>query len=304
MIQKTLFVYPLPISALVFSILIFISEITFSQPNAWKKTGGPPGGTAWCFATNSTGWLFAGNDYYGVFKSNDFGEHWISTGPGLPNSMIYSLVVNKNGVIYAGTDGSGVYRSTNNGDTWISSSIGLSIASVYCLAIDSAGAIYAGSVNGVGFFSRSDDDGLSWKRADNSAGWSVGSIVVNSKGHIFISTFSEILRSTDKGTTWIKADHSLRDIRGITVDRNDNLFVGGWENNHIYKSTDNGDDWNLLSNDSTGTEVWSIAFDSHNHIFAAIQGRGVYRSLDGGLTWSLSNSGLVSKELVALTVNG
>lgn len=92
--------------------------------------------------------------------------------------------------------------------------------------------------------------------------------------------------------------------------------------NGIYKSTDNGQSWELLQSTTSGTPttgptngdfdfVWDIVVDhtdnSKDVLFAAVI-NGIYKSEDGGTTWALSlgdtASGLSEYTTVQITDNG
>jgi hypothetical protein len=66
----------------------------------------------------------------------------------------------------------------------------------------------------------------------------------------------------------------------------------------IFKSIDNGDHWTYVSADfftsanSINTRVRGIAINSSGHVFAGLEGAGVWRSTNGGTNWSPINTGL------------
>jgi hypothetical protein len=62
--------------------------------------------------------------------------------------------------------------------------------------------------------------------------------------------------------------------------------------NGIYRSADQGANWDLTT--ITGTRVWQVGFDPRpgNVAYAALAGRGVQRSDDGGKTWTDASQGL------------
>jgi len=130
-----------------------------------------------------------------------------------------------------------------------------------------------------------------------------------------------IWKSTDGGQSWIKKTRSedlhsvmcvIQDIRAgkehIWYSGTGEYIGTGGEKSRlignsplggdgIFKSTDNGETWNLLPSTSTGDpvnldqdfdHVWYLAIDTTNYeqdeIYAAVYG-SIYRSVDGGGTW-------------------
>jgi photosystem II stability/assembly factor-like uncharacterized protein len=119
-----------------------------------------------------------------------------------------------------------------------------------------------------------------------------------------------VFKSTDTGLTWVsvfdnQANLSVGDI-GIDPVHPDTLYVGtgeanGGHNNFpgggVYKSTDGGNSWQFVGLENTAS-IGRIIVDPSNtqRIFLAAVGsyflpnpeRGIYKSEDGGLTWTQS----------------
>lgn len=117
-----------------------------------------------------------------------------------------------------------------------------------------------------------------------------------------------VFKSTDMGYTWFPVfdDQAILTIGDIGIDPNnpDIIYVGtgeanGGHNNFpgggVYKSTDAGSSWELIGLENT-VSIGRVVVDpsNSNRIFVAAQGsyfttnpeRGVYRSEDGGNTWT------------------
>jgi photosystem II stability/assembly factor-like uncharacterized protein len=91
-------------------------------------------------------------------------------------------------------------------------------------------------------------------------------MVMNKKGDLFAGTYtSSVFRTTDSGNTW------LRKSTGIPV-KNSN--------------------W-----------IMSLEINSQNHVFAAVLGGGVYRSLDDGDHWHPVNNRLETGRYNALVID-
>ena len=139
--------------------------------------------------------------------------------------------------------------------------------------------VLAGSVNG-GIW-RSTNGGMNWSRA-----WSL---------------------ATNLAITWIAQDkrpgftNEWYCTTGEPIGASSSANGGGgyYLGNGIYKSTDNGLTWNVLSNTSSGTPhsfdnvldlMYKIDIDDHDStvaiLYAACYG-AIYRSSNGGGTWSI-----------------
>ncbi len=87
----------------------------------------------------------------------------------------------------------------------------------------------------------------------------------------------------------------LSSITGFTADPNDPKTLLSASANSIYKSTDAGSTWSLLSTPST-SPIRSLAIDpsSSQTMYAGTDAQGVLKSTDGGLNWTAVNNGMVT----------
>jgi photosystem II stability/assembly factor-like uncharacterized protein len=122
-----------------------------------------------------------------------------------------------------------------------------------------------------------------------------------------------VWKTTDRGKTWNpKTDNEISLATGaIAIDPNNHLvlYVGTGEGNFagdsyygsgVLKTTDGGNSWTTLGQTTfKGARFSRIAVNSTT-IFAATT-FGVYRSLDGGLTWTQMTNGLPA---ISATIRG
>ena len=146
-----------------------------------------------------------------------------------------------------------------------------------------------------------------------------------------------MFRSTDAGMSWSMTTHpnQLHNVTCVSQDTRpgkENIWYFGsgelrgssasggeayYQGNGIYKSIDGGLSWDSLSSTATNTPhsfdndfdfIWNIVTDPSNDsldvIYAATYG-SIYRSADGGASWSKSiNGGNAYHNNVAITSNG
>lgn len=111
---------------------------------------------------------------------------------------------------------------------------------------------------------------------------------------IFLGTNEGIIRSKDNGETWSRIDGQDLNthIRGITKDHFGTLYAGSYDTEHgfkrLLKSTDEGNTWNQTS---FGAEIRCIYIPYKDTIMIGSWDKGVYRSFNGGVTWSRVNNG-------------
>jgi photosystem II stability/assembly factor-like uncharacterized protein len=216
-----------------------------------------------------------------------------------------------------------VYKTSNGGQTWsLLSTIPNADSSVHDLAVDpvNPSVIYASEHSGI---YKTRDAGLTWDFYPfGSSGAYRGEIAIcqGNPDLIYISGrygFSSykssmaVLKSTDGGQTWsTKPTPSTPDYGedlSLALDPNNPnvIYLGGSEydgsslHGHIYKSTDGGGNWTDITGIVQGYYVYALTLDPLNpsRVYAGTDS-GVYRSADGGLSWSPNSDPALAYELV------
>ncbi len=267
-------------------------------------------------AFNSSNMIFLSTKN-GTYRSTDGGNSWDALQIGGETS---NIVINSYNEILAGTY-IGVFRSTDNGNNW--NQIGVYNSEVSTISINSNDDIFASAPGGI---YRTSDDGGVWTRINDSLNVSV--ITHNSLGDIFVGTTlsydqigssdannsskNGIFRSTNNGESWTEVYSYFNDndqvysTGAIAIDSNDNIYVGinGYNRNFdltneyfpeyytygvVYKSTDNGINWDSTNYMSYGEWdqglISSLAINSDGNIFMGTQ-FAIFRSSDEGKNWT------------------
>lgn len=234
----------------------------------------------------------------GVWKTDDYGRTWQPLFDSEPTGSIGDVEVapsNPN-VIYVGSGegvqrpdlsvGDGIYKSTDGGKTWMH--LGLTDAyQIGGLAVD--------------------------PKNENR-------VFVAALGHPYGPNEERgVYRTTDGGNTWQKVfyiDENTGAIQ-VTIDpvNTDIVYAdmfevrkGPWENGDftgpnsgLFKSTDGGNTWKKLEKglpgkaEGLGRIGFCIAPSTPNRLYAVVsskKGGGIYRSDDGGESWTLQNNDL------------
>ncbi|MDD5750180.1 MAG: hypothetical protein PHU56_00815 [Candidatus Pacebacteria bacterium] len=117
-----------------------------------------------------------------------------------------------------------------------------------------------------------------------------------------------LVRSKDGGATFHRSKPGFKnwdDVDAIAFDPDNSAIVYVGDNissgsGTLLKSTNSGNTWTIIGSDSNGLangQVFGIAIDPKSPqasriIYAAVVGKGVYKSVNGGTSWSVFNSGL------------
>lgn len=209
--------------------------------NNWTKIRS--GLTAMAMAVNSSGHIFVGDQ--GMLRSTDEGVTWTKINNGFDSNVVNSIVMNSNGDVFVGAY-DGVYRSTDNGDHWkhiLDFGGGNNAGN---LAINSSGNIFVGMNSnarmdqGTEGVYRSTNNGDRWTRIIKNGGPQIPnfdgawSIVIDSKGIIFLGTRSGVYRSNNSGISWTKISKGLvlskdnltdKNVSALAIDPNGIMFA-------------------------------------------------------------------------------
>ncbi len=239
--------------------------------------------------------LYAGGTE-GVVRSTDGGDHWTSLNNGLTfrNVLTLTLAPSKPTRLYAGTGAGGVFRSSDAGMQWQPARGAMVATEIMSLVFDPANrrtallGMYEGGVW------KSTDGGSSW--ALSAAGieersvWSLA-IDPTKPSMIFAGSDDAVFRSVDGGETWSAAGGRLSTtfpVHDLAIDpaNPSTIFAGA---DPVYRSIDGGVTWH--SSGALG-QVFGLAIDpvTSATVYAAST-LGLYRSTDGGASWSVIKSG-------------
>ncbi|MCX8491791.1 MAG: T9SS type A sorting domain-containing protein [Cyclobacteriaceae bacterium] len=187
----------------------------------------------------------------------------------------------------AGSATGGIWKTTNGGTTWTEKSADFPVYPISSLAMSASdpNTVYAGtgefvssiySAVGDGIF-KSSDQGETWTQLSSTSGNQNFSIVT--RVIVNPTNVNILLASTAPS----------------------NLSTG--QTSKIMRSTDGGNSWTEVYQNTRGVEQLIASPADFNVQYAAINGIGVAKSIDGGVTWNLSNTGMATTGRVELGVS-
>jgi hypothetical protein len=126
-----------------------------------------------------------------------------------------------------------------------------------------------------------------WKSTDNGASW----VLKNSPTHsLSVTSLAQDTRAGSTGT-WYYATGEF-----VGNSASDRGYMAVFRGTGIYKSTDNGESWNVLPTTEALPTTWNSAYNyvsrivvspTTGSVYAASNGSGIFRSTDGGSNFSL-----------------
>ena len=251
-------------------------------------------------------WVLGSSDG-GLFISTDGGATW-KPSPEMQHQSIRALALapSDGRIITAGTL-KGVFRSSDNGEHWrlISPEGSTEIHEVESVAIDPSdpNIIYAGTWH------------LPWKSTDGGATWhnikqgiiedsDVFSIIVDptQPRTVYASACSGIYKSENGGEKFTKIQGIPATARRTRVLMQDpehlsTVYAGTTEG--LFRTDDSGSMWVRTTRDDVIiNDVYVDPTDS-KHVLMATDRGGVVASEDGGTSFSPSNAGFSSRQIVS-----
>jgi photosystem II stability/assembly factor-like uncharacterized protein len=241
--------------------------------------------------------IFAGTHGSGLFKSANRGLQWSRIPIGFPAKASVTVLAiaadprHPSTVYIAACGGGGCggggpgrfLKTVDGGATWqqITSMPGW----VQSLAIDPAGTIFAGTERGSLY--RSRDAGRSWRRVATAHGVSLAkpdpffaiAIDPHHPDNIYASSRTAgIVKSSDGGTTWTRANTGLTNLRisALAIDpRNPRVLFTSTEGG-VFRSTDGAASWQPHNRGLPAGGVAAFAINpAGNAVFAGTNGDGV-----------------------------
>lgn len=116
---------------------------------------------------------------------------------------------------------------------------------------------------------------------------------------IYINTKKEIYKSVDSGnnfTSIFKENNLSNLVISPVFNLDKSIFIG--TNQGIYKTSNNGETWLKLNNELDNLPIASITispnYKNDNELVSSVQGKGLYKSNDRGLTFTRVGNDLIT----------
>ena len=229
----------------------------------------------------NSGTVYAGIDYGGVFKSTDGGITWTNTGLPLADGPVAIDPQDPN-ILYAASGGA-IFKSTDAGTSWnAESQLGIVAGTlIFALAVDPLdhSTVYVATQEGV---FNSTNGGTSWSAANSglaATGADLLAIDPQNWGTLYTASSLRLFKTTDQGKNWSAGGAGAPGwVASLAVDPQNAST--------LYAGTIGDADFAMPGAVFKSTNVLAIDPQGDGHVYAGIDYGGVFKSTDGGITWT------------------
>ncbi len=234
--------------------------------------------------SNESHLVVSGTSDVPFLVSRDGGETWTRVGLQSSERVRYTHELEFSGdELYALEYYSSFLKSVDGGYSWRWSANGISTSSVYAVQVHPKNRNFVFAATGDGALHKTHDGGNTWKRTRLSV---ESSPIADIEFHP---------RDSNKFFLGITSAHELSTGR---------YYGAPWRDTGLYASSDDGDTWQKLSglkhpNSDFQLEIYDVLVHPSNPdlVLVGTASQGVYRSEDGGQTWSEANNGIPKQGL-------
>lgn len=239
------------------------------------------------YAASASGKLLASSDGGVTFSDASGVDYSAAVG-----RRVVQFARNGEGMLF-GTDGDGLFTVTRGG--FSRADDGFALSQVNSLAARDGTTLLA-LLSGSGLHVLAE--GLADKIAGNSGDVRSASKLIAVGATLYAVNDNGLLRSLDGGDTWTAANAGISGLPNYPlagpVAVGGDLYVGVATT--VFRSSDGGANWSALGSLPANSTIKSLAYAGGALLVRAsnfsLSLQGVYRSTDGGATFTLNNTGL------------
>jgi PKD repeat protein len=263
--------------------------------------------------------IYAGSPSGGMWQSADGGATWTTNTDTLPTLGVSAILVdysNASRILIGSGDrdagdapGLGVFLSTNGGLTWTLSNTGMGSRVVGKMIQHPTSPLIILAATSGGVY-RSTDGGINWTQT-KSGDFKDIVFKPGSPNTVYAAAGSDFYKSTDNGVSFVKITSGLtsgqRGTIAVTAANPNYVYFlqsdGSSGFKGLYRSTNSGTDFTTRSTtpnimdwscdgSGSGGQGWydlSLAADPTNAETIYVGGVDVWKSTNGGTTWSINS---------------
>lgn len=276
-----------------------------------------------------------------LYRSTDYGTTWLPTGYVIPTGFYPWFAADEPGSVgtfyftmspttVATPSSPALLKTTDQGVSFATPGSGLPNAGFYAIAVDPANGqhVLAGTDGGDAYpfaLYRSVDGGATWSGVGPANSYWSSAISFGAGADpmrtIYAAIDETLYRSDNSGASWTATNVNAEHVLAHPTDPLNVLFTGAFSNLGLHRSTDGGASSlpltaglsaNATYVDGSGVPVpidpfWLAAEPGYpapgTALWLSTEGDGLFRSIDGGTSWSNSQIGLRATNIRAISIH-
>ena len=232
----------------------------------------------------------------GISRSVDGGANWSEASNGITGTVVSALTLDRSSPanLYVGTR-SGAFKSIDGGASWSAISSGLAIfVRTFVFDPTNSAIAYAGiggSADNDGVY-KSTDGGATWTAIWGGRSHGAHALAINplNTAVLFVvSPSNGAFKSADAGATWTPMT-LVEDVADFAFDPINPTTVYAAGSSGVLKSTDAGTSWTMSGDGLPQGCCSSVVIDPSSPTTLYALGRDIFKSMDGGASWSALNT--------------
>jgi photosystem II stability/assembly factor-like uncharacterized protein len=221
---------------------------------------------------------------HGLYKTTNSGNDWIRMNTG--NTTVISAVhfVNQTTGWITGAS-SDIRKTTDGGINWVQQNSGIGSGNNDIWFKDLNNGFVTGNN---GLLRKTNNGGTTWQTISSGVTVALRRIFFVGSNLGFIACGNgQILRTTNGGNTWNIITTGAGGINDIFFADSNIGYLSS--SNNLYKSFDGGFSWTPLITGAINP-ILRIYFTSPSNGYISVDGEGIFKTTNGGLTWSNSST--------------
>lgn len=257
--------------------------------------------------------IFAITSNYGVLKSEDYGSTWRLSNYGIKSFTHHALWITETRPprLYIGAWGGGVSKSVDGGASWIEMNDGLKNTAVDAIVVDAGIPDRIYLATSTGFF-RIDETGEKWVSFGEGLPPFPGEIkfkslllVHEAAKKLWLGTAVGLFYRPVNAPRWIEEGrfHGIR-VSALAEDEKSNRVWVGTDGQGLFVRGKQEAVWTSVKMEK-GLWINQIVLDPTDSqvIYVGTRGKGIYKSTDGGRSWSQGDTGIQIPDIRSLAIH-
>ena len=250
----------------------------------------------------------------GVFRSTDGGTTWSSTSQGILATTVMSIGVGDPGTLWVVANGV-LFRSTDQGQTWSRirpgpPPVGAFLPYIAQVLVDPTDRSNVFVVWSNSEIRRSGDGGTTWETMGDPGDPTIPPVVLaidpRTPSTLYAAGY-RLWKSTDRGATWKELDTAIYNdfVDLVVAPSSPSTLYALSRRGVILWSIDGGKGWNASPRIARNVVPTSLAVDPllPKTVYVGSE-RGIYKTKDGGDTWSLFSNAFAGRPVFPLEISG